>query len=347
MFCIIEGRKNKKEGLLMITSADYGTFPETVVEFLQYMDAIRNKSPLTISEYASDLRLFFRYMKIYKKLVPDDTDFDTIDISDIDDEFISKIRLSDAYAFLAFCKDTRHDEARTRSRKVSTLRDFFKYCTVNKNIMKQNPMQGLESPKIQKSLPKYLTLDQSLELLKNAATGPYKERDYAIITLFLNCGMRLSELCSLNYNDIRDNNTITITGKGNKQRTVYLNQACIDAVNEYMKVRPADGVRGDDRNALFLSARKQRISPKTVQHIVYQALDKSGLSGQGYSVHKLRHTAATLMYQNGTDVLVLKEILGHENVGTTQIYTHVINEQLKTATENNPLAHEKIKKTSK
>ncbi|HPZ00801.1 MAG TPA: tyrosine recombinase XerC, partial [Clostridiales bacterium] len=279
-------------------------------------------------------------------------EFDQISIQDIDAAFIQSITLADAYAFLSFCKDDRQNSARTRARKVSSLRAFFRFCTVQKHILEENPMQELDTPKMKQTLPKYLTLEEAMELLEKAAEGPNKERDYAIITLFLNCGMRLSELVSLNYTDIRSDNTVKITGKGNKERTIYLNDACIKAVNAYMKVRPVDGVK--DKSALFLSNRKQRISPKTVQHIVYQALEKAGL--EGYSVHKLRHTAATLMYQYGNaDVLELKEILGHENVGTTQIYTHIVNEQLKTATDNNPLnspkaikeVEEKIKEREK
>ena len=290
----------------MITRQDYKDFPVLMVEFLNYMDAIRNKSKNTISEYASDLRLFFRFLKIYWGDVPEDTPLEEIDISDIDKKDIRRITLADAYAFLSWCKDERDNSARTRARKVSTLRAFFKYCTVQKHVIDENPMQELETPKMKQSLPKYLTLDESMTLLSKAAEGPNKERDYAIITLFLNCGMRLSELVSLNYTDIRDDNTVKITGKGNKERTIYFNDACIAAINDYMKVRPVDGVK--DKEALFLSNRKQRISPKTVQHIVYTTLEKAGL-----------------------------EILGHENVGTTQIYTHVVNEQLKSATDANPL----------
>lgn len=318
----------------MITRADYIYFSPIIVDFLNYMDAIKNKSKNTISEYASDLRLFFRYMKVARGLVPPDLPFSEIDIRDIDEKFIKSISLTDAYAFLSFCKEERENSPRTRARKVSTIRAFFKYCTVQRRIIKENPMQELDTPKLKQTLPKYLTLEESRKLLEIAADGPNKERDFAIITLFLNCGMRLSELVSLNYTDIRDDNTIKITGKGDKERTIYLNDSCIDAIKAYMKVRPRDGVV--DKTALFLSSRLKRISPKTVQHIVYTALDKAGL--HGYSVHKLRHTAATLMYQYGNaDVLVLKEILGHENVGTTQIYTHVVNEQLKTATDSNPL----------
>ena len=318
----------------MITREDYIDFPPILVEFLNYMDAIKNKSKNTISEYATDIRTFFRFLKVSKGLVPPSVPFKEIDIKDIDHAFIQSISLYDAYSFLSYCKDKRGNSARTRARKVSTIRAFFKFCTVQKRILNENPMQELDTPKLKQTLPKYLTLEESMHLLQSAADGPNKERDFAIITLFLNCGMRLSELVSLDYTDIRDDNTVKITGKGDKERTIYLNDTCISAINAYMKVRPVDGVK--DKKALFLSSRLQRISPKTVQHIVYTALDKAGL--HGYSVHKLRHTAATLMYQYGdTDVLVLKEILGHENVGTTQIYTHVVNEQLKKATDANPL----------
>jgi site-specific recombinase XerD len=221
------------------------------------------------------------------------------------------------------------------------LRTFFKYLDKQKNIIENNPMEVLDSPRLKKSLPKYLTLEESIKLLKSV-DGKHKERDYCILVFFLNCGLRLSELVSLNYNDIRDDHTLRVTGKGNKERTIYLNDACLDAFAQYMAVRPVDGVPATDRNALFLSSRNKRISPKTVQHIVYDCFEKCGL--EGYSVHKLRHTAATLMYQHGNvDVLILKDILGHENLGTTEIYTHIVDEQLKKASESNPLANLKLK----
>ena len=208
----------------------------------------------------------------------------------------------------------------------------------------ENPMEELESPKLKKALPKYLSLEESIQLLESI-DGRDKERDYAIITLFLNCGLRLSELCSLNYSDIKTDGTMTVTGKGNKERTIYLNEMCVNAVKEYMKVRPVDGVK--DKHALFLSNRKSRISPKTVQHIVEKFIEKSGLGDRGYSTHKLRHTAATLMYQKGgVDVLLIKDILGHENLATTEIYTHIVDEQLKDAVSSNPLNKLKGKKTS-
>lgn len=324
---------------------EFRYLPELVNEFLSYLEVIKNKSELTVIEYASDLRTFFRYMKISRGLIPPDVEFETIDISDIDIDFISTVTLNDAYGYLSYCRNDRENNASTRSRKVSSLRMFFKFLDVQKALLKDNPMSELDTPKTKKALPKYLTLEQSLDLLNNI-DGKFRERDYCIITLFLNCGLRLSELVGINYKDVRDDSTMRIVGKGNKERTVYLNDACREAINEYMKVRPVDGVL--DKKALFLSSRLKRISPKTVQHIVYSNLEKCGLSGMGLSTHKLRHTAATLMYQHGNvDVLVLKEILGHENLGTTQIYTHIVDEQLKQAAKANPLANIKMKGSSK
>lgn len=314
---------------------EFNTLPQTVIQFLNYLSVIKNKSELTVLEYASDLRMFFKFMLKYKGVVSDVKEFDDIDISSVDIDFIKTITLQDAYAFLSYCRSERKNDTASRSRKVSALRSYFKFICVHEKLIEENPMQELEAPKHKKSLPKYLTLDESIQLLQSV-DGKFKERDYCILTLFLNCGLRLSELVSLNYNDIRSDNTMRVLGKGNKERIIYLNDMCIDAVNEYMKVRPVDGVK--DKYALFLSNRKTRISPKTVQYIVKSFLEKSGLGNQGFSTHKLRHTAATLMYQQGNvDVLLIKEILGHENLATTEIYTHIVDEQLKNAVSANPL----------
>lgn len=220
---------------------------------------------------------------------------------------------------------------------------FYKFLTNQKHLMDVSPLQQLESPKQKKSLPKYLTLEQSLELL-NAIDGPYKERDYCMITLFLNCGMRLSELVGLNLSDIRkDATVIRVVGKGNKERIVYLNDACKTAIQRYLAVRPHEGLR--DRDALFISKQRKRISPKTVQYLVKKYLGEIDLKSGGYSVHKLRHTAATLMYQYGhVDIRVLKDILGHENLGTTEIYTHLSDKQMENAVNASPLAKVKSKK---
>ena len=323
---------------------EFHTLPQSVIEFLNYLSVVKSKSELTVLEYASDLRLFFRYMLVYRGLVDKETEFDKIEISFIDLDFIKTIKISDAYAFLSYCRNERGNDNAAISRKVSTLRAFFKYLCVKMKQIPENPMEELESPKLKKSLPKYLTFDESVQLLESI-DGRDKERDYAIITLFLNCGLRLSELCSLNYTDIKSDGTLTVTGKGNKERTIYLNEMCIDAVKDYMKVRPVDGVK--DKNALFLSGRKNRISPKTVQHLVEKYIEKSGLGDRGFSTHKLRHTAATLMYQKGgVDVLLIKDILGHENLATTEIYTHIVDSQLKNAVESNPLNKLKGKKSA-
>ena len=317
-------------------------FPSFAVDFLNYYSVIKNRSDLTVIEYANDLATFFRCLKVIRGSAPKDIPFEEIQINDILLETIASVSLSDAYMFLVYCKDNRGNNERTRARKATTLRNFYKFLTVQKKLIDENPLQELDSPKIKKSLPKYLTLDESVALL-NAVDGKFKERDYCIITLFLNCGMRLSELVSLNLTDIRSNNTLVVTGKGNKERTVYLNDACIDAINAYLPYRPVDGVK--DKDALFISRQKTRISPKTVQYIVKSTLEKAGLSGRELSTHKLRHTAATLMYQYGdVDVLAIKEILGHESLSTTQIYTHILDEQLKKAAASNPLSNIKAPK---
>jgi len=319
-------------------------FPPFVAEFLNYNSVIKNRSDLTVIEYGNDLQTFFRFLKVIRGLVDRETPFEEIAVNDISIEMISTVSLNDAYMFLVYCKDNRDNNERTRARKATTLRMFYKYLTVQKKLLDENPLQELDSPKIKKTLPKYLTLEESLQLL-NAVDGKYKERDYCILTMFLNCGLRLSELVSLDLTDIRSNNTLVVTGKGNKERTIYLNDACIDAINAYLPFRKVDGVKDSDRNALFISHQKTRISPKTVQYIVKSNLEKAGLAGRELSTHKLRHTAATLMYQYGNvDVLAIKEILGHESLSTTQIYTHIMDEQLQKAAQANPLSGVKAPK---
>lgn len=319
---------------------EFSKLPQLVQQYLLYIEAIKGHSELSVIEYASDLRTFFRFLARHKNLVSSNVDDSEIDLSPIDINFIKGITLNDAYQFLIYLKQERNNNETTRARRVIAIRRFFIYLTDNLGLLESNPMKNLDIPKTKKSLPKYLTLEEAEKLLA-VVDGKYKERDYAIITLFLNCGMRLAELVSIDYNDIKADGSLVITGKGNKERNVYLNTACLVAINNYLKVRPNEGVK--DR-ALFLSSRNQRISPKTVQHIVYSNLDKAGLGDRGLSVHKLRHTAATLMYQHGdVDLLLLKEILGHENLGTTEIYTHISSDATKKAIEANPLSDKKSK----
>lgn len=318
--------------------------PPVIRDFLTYNETIKGKSSRSVEGYFLDLQTFFRYILLVRGLAPKDAEFEEISISSVDINLIKTVTVTDLYAFMVYCKDERQNGAASRARKTSTLRIFFKYLSVQTHQLDSNPAELLESPKVKQALPKHLTLEDSLELL-NSVEGPNKERDYCILTLFLNCGLRLAELCALNLSSISSDNTLTVVGKGNKERIVYLNSACIEAINRYLTVRPKDGIPAIHKNALFISRNKQRISNKTVQHIVKTYLDKSGLGNMGYSTHKLRHTAATLMYQHGdVDIRVLKDILGHANLGTTQIYTHVSDKQIKQAVDSNPLANVKGKK---
>lgn len=320
---------------------DYDALPELLCDYLHYIDAVKNRSQKTVFEYSLNLREFISFVAVDKNF----TDEKNPDIRFCDVEFFKNISLNDAYKFLSYCKNDKLNSPTTRSRKTVAIRQFFRYLSENRRIIEFNPMKMLDSPKTNKTLPKYLTLEQSIDLL-NAIDGKNKERDYAILTLFLNCGLRLSELVGLDYTDIRSDGSMKVMGKGSKERIVYLNSACINAVERYMRVRPVDGV--EDKKALFLSSRLKRISPKTVQHLVKVFLDKAGIGDLGLSTHKLRHTAATLMYQYGdADVLVLKDILGHENLSTTEIYTHLVDEQRKHAIENNPLASVQPQKENK
>ena len=304
-------------------------------DFMVYMETIKGKSGNTTKEYRYDLLMFFRFMKQRQRLdggVP----FEEISVADYPLSRLQTIGLTDLYAFLNYINSDRKAKPATRARKVACLHSFFKYATQKANILTENPAAELESPKLSRRLPKYLELDESRDLL-DSVEGEFEERDTCILTFFLNCGMRLSELVGINLSDIREN-TLTVIGKGDKERTIYLNDACLRALNDYMAVRPNVTER-NGRKPLFVSKRKKRISPKTVQYTVKKYIMKAGLDPEKYSVHKLRHTAATLMYSYGNvDIRALQEILGHESVSTTQIYTHTNNAQLKEAVSKNPLA---------
>ena len=327
--------------------------PKLLKDYLNY-NVNLNKSNATINEYKYDLTRFLKYMKALEKSTKN-INLDDVDISHIDSKFLKRIDSSDIYEYISYLKTNQNNSATTRARKIASIKGFFRYLYLKAKVIDDNPAKEIETPKLEKTLPKYLTLNESQRLLNKAKEGdkqqlrrikhPEKEltkhqkdlatRDYAIVTLFLNCGMRLSELVGINISHIKfDESLLTVVGKGNKQRTVYLNKACVSALNDYLKIRPV--ITGTDKDALFLSDRKKRISKRMVQTSISQYLESAGLNG--YSVHKLRHTAATLMYQNGVDVRALQEILGHENIGTTEIYTHVDNYQIRQAIENNPLA---------
>ncbi len=312
----------------------YTDVPVDVRNFLSYLSNIKGKSDNTINEYYYDLRTFFRFMKCHRLMESYD-DFDVIDCSDITTDFIRDILLDDLYEYLMYANSDRDNSANARARKVSSLKSFFNYMSSKAHLLDINITKELDSPKIPSKLPVFLSLDESLQLLENI-DGEFKIRDYCIITLFLNCGMRLSELVGINISDIHGD-SLTVTGKGNKQRTVYLNDACKNALRAYMEARPKDNVK--DRRALFLSKQKTRISNNMVYRMIKKNLERAGLDPEVYSPHKLRHTAATLMYKYGNvDVRALQEILGHEHLSTTQIYTHIDEEQLRQAVDKNPLS---------
>ena len=319
--------------------------PAYLNSFLEYSLAYQRKSPNWVEQYNCDLVMFLRYMKYHFKLT-DEKDFEQIQIKDFSIEDLKRITQEDIHTFITYLSINRRCGPATCAKRISTIRIFFKYLTITTNMIPNNPAQNLETPKLNKRLPKYLTLEDSEKLLNVSANdeeNKNKERNFAIITLFLNCGLRLSELIGINISDIKfDDYRLTVIGKGNKERTIYLNKACIDAVNSYLSVRP-NNAKKDSKNsdkALFLSSYRQRISKRTVENVVARELQKAGLDTTKYSTHKLRHTAATLMYKYGqVDIRALQELLGHQSISTTEIYTHVDNEQVRNAVESNPLSH--------
>lgn len=307
-------------------------------DFLDYMKATKGASENTIKEYYYDLRMFVRFIKRRKGLVDSSIDFDDIPIEDINAELFESVTKQDIYAYNAFLERERKISNRSKFRKISSIRSFYNYLHSKIDIIKVNPVIDIDMPKVEKTLPVYLSLEQSLKLLKTIENSKlkmvYKKRDYAIVTLFLNCGMRLSELAGINISHVQEDNTLKVIGKGNKERVIYLNQACIYAINEYLKVRPQI-----EDDAMFLSMRQQRMSNRSIQHMIEKHMKNSGLDTNKYSVHKLRHTAATLLYEYGNaDIRSLQEILGHESVNTTEIYTHVNKKALKKMVASNPLA---------
>ena len=328
------------------------TMPNLVRDFASYKLTIQGCSQKAVDEYLSDLRLFFKfvYAKRYGVKIPSDF-FNKIDLSGLENEFITSITAEEIYDFFIYVSNERRNGAAARARKLSAIKSFFKFVCQKRRLMEKNPAIDMEAPKKRQSLPKFLSMDESvalLEAVENDVESKFKERDYCIITLFLNCGMRLSELVGINLNDLdRELRSLRVIGKGNKERIVYLNDACRNALTTYILIRKSDKYRSVNTNALFISKQYKRISNKTVQWLVYRYLTLAGLDYKHYSTHKLRHTAATLMYQTGkVDVRVLKEILGHEQLNTTQIYTHVSNKGMQDAINNNPLANIKSKKNN-
>lgn len=323
----------------------YSDCPQILKDFLVYHENIKGQSQLTISEYYLDMRMFLRFVKLMRLEMPMSTPLEDIDIKDVDIEFVRQIRTSEIFDFLAYLSNDRpiHPETgvpeygispSARARKLSAIKSFYKYLTVRTKQLQENPVADLEYPKLRKSLPKYLTLEESSALLRSVS-GPNEKRDYAILMLFLNCGIRRSELVGLNLTDVYEDR-IRVLGKGNKERFVYFGSACRKAIDAYL-VERNEKVLSDNR-ALFGSRDGNRISVSAVHRLVKKALLQAGLDSTQFSAHKLRHTAATMMLSGGVDVKTVQEVLGHENLNTTQIYTHIENTELKIAAEANPLS---------
>lgn len=335
---------------------DYRTeAPPILRDFLAYHETIQGHSKRTVDEYFLDLRNFFRYLKQSRDPSLRNKELDELDIMDVDLEFVKNVTLTDVYEYMAYLSRDRvqHQNsqnsgyglnAASRARKIATIRSFYKYLTVKAHLLTENPVKDMDSPKLKKTLPKYLTLDQSVQLL-DSVHGKNQERDYCILVLFLNCGLRISELVGLNISDIQGE-ALHILGKGNKMRVVFLNDACQTALEEYLAVRRP--ITGQDEDALFLSSQNERMSRSAVHAMVKKRLSEAGIDASQYSSHKLRHTAATLMLRNGVDVRAVQEVLGHEHLNTTEIYTHIDNEDLRVAAKANPLSHiRKSKKANK
>ncbi|MBQ1536922.1 MAG: tyrosine-type recombinase/integrase [Ruminococcus sp.] len=320
--------------------------PDYLADYLTYLKVVQDRTDRTEEAYYIDLRTFLRYLKLIHGDVADDTEWTAIPIADVPFDYVRSFTLSDAHRYLYYLREERGNSTATRARKASALKRFYFYLHVKANRLPEDPLEYLEMPRIKNKEPRFLTLEQSLQMLQSIDSA-HRERDYCMICLFLNCGMRLSELVGLDLIDYsRENRTLRLFGKGRKERIVYLNDACIEALESWLEVRSALPVSESAKNAMFLSARNTRITNRRVQQIVDEMLKRAGLSNLGISTHKLRHTAATLMYQHGgVDTLVLRDVLGHKSIATTEIYTHLGNESLKKAAESSPLA--KVKQDKK
>lgn len=328
--------------------------PPILRDFLSYHETIKAHSLKTVEEYFLDLRMFFRYLKLAQNPKLRNEPFDSISIQDVDLEMVRQVTFSNILDFLAFLSRERigadHTGAvvtipplapRSKARKQASIRSFYNYLTRTMHLLETNPAAALDAPKLKKTLPQYLEESECDRLLE-AVDGPFAERDYCILLLFLSCGLRIGELVGINLNDIRSD-ILRIRGKGNKERILYLSEACLEALEDYLVVRDGEAARDEDKNALFLSRNHRRITSRAVQQMVDKVLLKAGLDASRYSPHKLRHTAATLMLQNGVDVRTLQDVLGHDNLNTTQIYTHIDNEGLRVAVAANPMSKRRKK----
>ena len=321
--------------MLKSPKTKYDDVPDILRNYLNYMLVIKGRSENTVKEYYYDLRTFFKYIHAISNDL-DIINLDKIDLEDFDDNLLKKVELSDLYEFMTYINNFKSSNDSYKARKVASLRSFYNYLSTKIGFMENNPALNLDTPKLKKRVPKFLTLEESIRLLKSI-DGKFRERDIAIFVLFLNCGLRLSELVGINISNINfEKRTLRIIGKGNKERIVFLNNICIEAINSYLVVRPTD-VEYSDKDALFISSKNRRISNRMVEILAKKYFKAADIDATRYSPHKLRHTAATIMYKEGNvDIKTLQEILGHVSISTTQIYTHINSQDMKDAADNNP-----------
>ena len=322
MNCILKARINED-------------IPRFLADYLNYMTVVKGKSINTVNQYCYDLKNFLNYINCKFN----NHDLNTSKLNkDFDKNLLKKITLSDLYDYTAYLYNNHSNNDNYIARKVSCIKSFFGYLAIKSDFLESNPAEYLERPKIKQRLPKYLSLDESISFLKSI-DGPYKKRDFAMFVIFLTCGLRVSELTGINIRDIDfTHGSLRVVGKGNKERHVFLNDMCLNAIKEYLEVRPNDKIMGESRDALFISSKMVRITPRSVERICKKYFDAAGVDSDIFTPHKLRHTAATIMYREGqVEIRTLQEILGHANLSTTQLYTHIKNEDMKKAAVENPL----------
>lgn len=311
--------------------------PIFLTDFINYLRTIKGLSVNTVNEYYYDIRLYLKFMahRLYLVDFEDGTPIEDVNIKRLRETDLKGINIIDLHSYISYRDTDRDNSSTTRARKISSLRTFYKYLTTVSKKLDENPTLELESPKMKKRNPVYLTLEESKKLLNTISQEKnafLRYRDFAIVLVFLTTGLRLSELSSMNIDSVK-NMEFSVIGKGNKERQVYMTEACKYALDTYLSVRP----KVDDEKALFLSNRKSRMSNRAIQHMIDKYLVKAGFDSTRYSTHKLRHTAATLMYREGVDIRTLQKVLGHTSVATTQIYTHVADDNVKRAIDVNPL----------
>lgn len=317
--------------------------PEILRDFLEYHSTVKGHSDKTVVAYYTDLKILLRYLKRRRRLVSADVPFNEIDITDVDIDFLKQTRLEELYSYQSFSPeyiDTRNAlSAASRCRRTSSVKSFFAYLTTKRHLLSNNVTLELDMPKRKASLPRYLE-EEECERLLSACEGPYMYRDYCILMIFMSCGIRISELVSLNLTDVYADH-LRVLGKGNKERVVFFAEGCREAIDDYLAVRDNGKIKEEDQNALFISSRNSRITVRGVEMMVDKKLKMAGLDSSRFSPHKLRHTAATLMLKNGVDTRALQEVLGHSNLNTTQIYTHLDNAALHEAAMANPIGRKK------